>query len=89
LEEQRAAAHDGIGTGCSNSNTPGVADGVARGSALISAVRPGGTVSAAVYVNFAPGVSWHGSSERAWIAWHCCNAGATRCKAATKSVAAQ
>jgi len=39
--------------------------------ALISAVAHSGTDTTASYVNLAPGVSWHGTSARACIAWHC------------------
>ena len=39
----------------------------------IRATRPLGTVISAVYAIFTPGVSWHGTIVRAWIAWHWVN----------------
>ena len=42
-------------------------------TALITAVAHAGTATVASYVNLALGVSAHGSSARAWIAWHCVN----------------
>lgn len=41
------------------------------GTALMSAVRSAGARTAAVYGAFTAGESWHGTIERAWIAWHC------------------
>jgi len=41
--------------------------------ALIRAVSRAGTVISAVYFILTPGVSWHGTMDLAWIAWHCVN----------------
>ena len=38
--------------------------------ALMRAVRPAGTVISAVYLLLIPGVSWHGTMDLAWMAWH-------------------
>jgi hypothetical protein len=39
-------------------------------SADMTAVRGAGAVTVAVYVVLTAGVSWHGTSDRAWMAWH-------------------
>ena len=68
-----AVRYDGMGTRCSNVYVlvPSLLACEPVATALIKAVSGPGTVIEAVYGHLTPGESWHGSIDRAWMAWHC------------------